>query len=268
MILALACAVAAITADSSSAEHYIGEGPARLAADGALGTFWVTQYKPTSPPLPHWVRLDLAAPCDVARVVAYPRQDGVTSGTARTYRLEILPETGSTWTNLAEGETGWSATALGASSTTVGRKVRAVRWTALSEITGGPWAALAEVELEAAPPPSSAVSMLVFGWDAVVDPRGPLDGYVLTVGGKSVTVPGHYIGRPKPGKPKVYPGELHPLHASLVRYFDWWEGAVLDACVRAKRGLHVSAECSNPVTVTWPEIKKLDGGKPSKEQRP
>jgi hypothetical protein len=64
----------------------------------------------------------------------------------------------------------------------------------------------------------------------------------------------------------VFPGELRPLHAALVRYFDFPAGTVAPVCVRAQRGGRQSP-CSNALMVTWPAVTHFDGGKPSKGQR-
>ena len=53
--------VTVVRADSS--ETQAGKHQARLAGDGAPATMWHTKWSGTPAPLPHWIVLDLGAPC-------------------------------------------------------------------------------------------------------------------------------------------------------------------------------------------------------------
>lgn len=92
--------------------------PAQAARvlDGAPGTFWHSQYTPTLPPLPHWLRLDLHGGLWwTGGLVVWPRQDTSANGMIKDYRVEGS-EDGTTWTVLASGT--WPAS----------RQPQTVRW--------------------------------------------------------------------------------------------------------------------------------------------
>jgi len=135
--------VGSITAQADSAET-LGQagGPAALAVDGQLTTFWHTQYVSTAPPLPHTLTLDLGAVlwCDGLRYL--PRQDpGQLNGTITSYRLEKSTDL-ITWSGVTSGTWG-----LNASEKIVrfpATQARYVRLVALLS-NGTPYASAAEV---------------------------------------------------------------------------------------------------------------------------
>ncbi len=79
------------TADSAEAGW-----PASAAIDGNPSTFWITPWRATSPPPPHWLQVDLGAARSVSGVRIVPRQDGVANGSIARFRVWTSPD-GTNW---------------------------------------------------------------------------------------------------------------------------------------------------------------------------
>jgi len=142
--------IGTITAQADSAET-LGQsgGPAALAVDGQLATFWHTQYVNAAPPLPHTLTLDLGAVlwCDGLRYV--PRQDGNHNGNLTSYRVETTTDL-VTWSVAASGT--WMEDSAEKTVRFPATKARYVRLVGVLS-NGTPYASAAEVGIFAAPVP-------------------------------------------------------------------------------------------------------------------
>ncbi|MCW3839567.1 discoidin domain-containing protein [Micromonospora yasonensis] len=148
--LRLSCAedatspVAVTYADS---QETVGEnGAATNTIDGDPNTIWHTQWRDSSPGYPHEIQVDLGAASSVCAFRYLPRQNGV-NGTVDRYEVYLSAD-GHTWGQpIASGRFG---------TTGQGEKwvplpetgARYVRFVALSEINGRPWAAAAEISAD------------------------------------------------------------------------------------------------------------------------
>jgi YVTN family beta-propeller protein len=91
-----------VTADSE--ERVAENGAAANAIDGNPSTIWHTQYQGSTPPLPHWLTIDLGGPFRLGGLRYLPRQDAGPNGTVAQYRV-LLSDDGVTWGNpVSEGD--------------------------------------------------------------------------------------------------------------------------------------------------------------------
>jgi hexosaminidase len=130
-------------------EELVGEGgnPAANLIDGDPATFWHTEWLEASPPHPHEVQVDLGQPTRMCAVRYLPRQSGA-NGTIADYEI-YLSDDGETWGDpVAAGEfsSGRDEKWVPITETTA----RYVRFVALSEVNGNPWASGAELSVDAA----------------------------------------------------------------------------------------------------------------------
>ena len=94
-----------ITADSEENNAAVlggGYRPAEHALDGNAQTMWHTSFSLGSPPMPHWVVVDMKAARAVRGFVYMPRSDGATNGTIAGFNFSGSND-GSNWTLLISG---------------------------------------------------------------------------------------------------------------------------------------------------------------------
>ncbi|KAL8734026.1 MAG: hypothetical protein Q9166_001787 [cf. Caloplaca sp. 2 TL-2023] len=70
--------------------------------DGNTGTFWHTQWMPTTVPLPHTITLDMKKSYNVNGLNYLPRQDGTSNGNIGQHLIQLSSD-GATWTTVASG---------------------------------------------------------------------------------------------------------------------------------------------------------------------
>jgi hypothetical protein len=119
------------------------------AIDGNPATYWHTRWTGTTDPLPHTITLNLNGTYAVKGFRYLPRQDGQTNGTIAQYRFETSMDNIS-WTMLSSGTLGADTTQKDIVIQT-SQQAKYVRLTALSEINGGPWTTIAELNIYGTP---------------------------------------------------------------------------------------------------------------------
>ena len=118
--------------------------PAGNAIDGNPATFWHTRYEPAIDSPPHSLTLDLGAPRKIRGLVYTPRRD---LANGRIAKFEIRTSTdGATWGEPVASGT-WPDGAKPQTVRFPETTARHLRLTALSEVNGGPWAAVAELDV-------------------------------------------------------------------------------------------------------------------------
>ena len=129
--------VTAATADSQDV-GYEAEG----VVDGQAHTLWHTEFRSRTPPLPHWLRLDMGQPMAVDGLRYLPRQDGNLHGAITAYVLEASLD-GATWIGVGRGT--WVGDSSAKEVRFPATKARFVRLTATASSDGLPYASAAEV---------------------------------------------------------------------------------------------------------------------------
>jgi hypothetical protein len=131
-----------------SQETSCGNYSAQHAFDGNPSTFWLTQYCPVSPALPHDIQIDLGATYQINGFQYLPRQDGSPNGNIGQYQFYISTD-GSTWgTPAAAGYLIISNTDFSQKQVTFAAVTgRYVRLHALTEVNGQSWTAAAEIRI-------------------------------------------------------------------------------------------------------------------------
>lgn len=132
------------------------KGAATNAIDGNSNTMWVTQYCGGAAALPHEIQIDLGAFYNLSAFQYLPRQDGCASGWISQYEFYVSSD-GANWgAPVASGTfdyTGYPIACPGAGvppprqvgfAPTVARYIRL---RALSEVSGNPWTAMAEINV-------------------------------------------------------------------------------------------------------------------------
>jgi lysophospholipase L1-like esterase len=121
-------------------------GAAVNAFDGNTNTIWHTQWCPSSPPTPHEIQINLGGMYNISGFRYLPRQDGGVNGRIGQYGFYVSTD-GTNWgTPVATGTFANSATEkLVSFTSTTGQYVRL---RALSEVNGGPWTSMAELNLQ------------------------------------------------------------------------------------------------------------------------
>ncbi len=129
----------------SASSSQRGEGDAAHLIDGDPDTYWHSRYDPVLDKHPHEVVIDFGATKSFKAVAYLPRQDGNVNGRVARYRLEASAD-GAAWTSLAEGTFPNSGERQ---VVPLGRTVEAryLRFTALSEVAGQPFASAAELDI-------------------------------------------------------------------------------------------------------------------------
>jgi glucose/arabinose dehydrogenase len=138
-------------------QETIGEnGAAANVLDGNLATHWHTKYTNGAPGHPHEIQLDLGSPRAVTNLAYTPRQTG-TNGRIGQYEIYVSNDPAAWGTPVATGTFPNSAAQQVVAFTP--RFGRYVRLRALSAIGGGPWTAVAELNVGAAPLPTGAMTV-------------------------------------------------------------------------------------------------------------
>ncbi len=207
-------------------QETVGEnGAAVNAIDGNPASKWVTQWSPTSAPLPHEIQINLGASYNLTAFQYLARQDGCANGWIKQYEFYVSTD-GVNWgTPVASGNFDYgnlSTSCPGAGvpgvmeiafAATTGQYIRL---RALSEIQLNPWTAVAELNVlgtssASNPPPSLAQvtvnpSIVVGGTSAQgrvsLSGPAPLGGAVVNLSSSdpsatvpaSVTVPANSTG--------------------------------------------------------------------------
>jgi hypothetical protein len=123
----------------------VDEGPAKDAIDGDPDTYWHTEYSPVTAQYPHEIVIDTGESKLIGGFRYLPRQDGGTNGRVKGYEFLVS----------LDGED-WSAATLGefpnertASMVVLKSAVRArfIKFRALSEQSGEPYASMAELDV-------------------------------------------------------------------------------------------------------------------------
>lgn len=132
---------------SYSSHEAANNAMAEYAIDGHPGTIWHTQWSPDSPKHPHEIVIDLGELCNIAgfKYLRRPADSG-DNGTIADYEFYVGMD-GSNWPNATakgrfdnsntEKEVIFAANVQG----------RYVRFVALSEVNGDPWASVAELNV-------------------------------------------------------------------------------------------------------------------------
>ncbi|MEV4059638.1 discoidin domain-containing protein [Nonomuraea dietziae] len=119
--------------------------PGTNVLDGNMSTFWHTQWSGTSPipSHPHEIQLDMKAARTVSGFTYLPRQDGSRNGWVHAYEFYASAD-GTNWGSpVATGTFAIDATLKTVRFPTV--PGRYVRFRALSEVNGNPWASCADL---------------------------------------------------------------------------------------------------------------------------
>lgn len=132
--------------------HYVdSEETARVdrtaenASDGDPSTFWHTAWSSNVTSYPHEIQVDLGASYSINGIRYLPRQDGKENGTIAKYSVYASND-GKTWGNaVAQGTFAKDSTEK--EVTFAATTARFVRFVALSEINGGPWTSMAELNI-------------------------------------------------------------------------------------------------------------------------
>ncbi len=197
-------------------QETVGENGAGVnAIDGNPASKWVTQWSPTSTPLPHEIQINLGASYNLTAFQYLARQDGCAKGWIKDYEFYVSTD-GVHWgTPVASGTFNYGNLSTGCPGTagvpgvmeiafaaTTGQYIRL---RAFSEIHGNPWTVVAELNVLGtadanAPPPSLAQvtvnpSIVVGGTSAQgrvsLSGPAPLGGAVVNLSSSdpSATVP-------------------------------------------------------------------------------
>ncbi|HYN97975.1 MAG TPA: discoidin domain-containing protein [Pilimelia sp.] len=142
---------------ASTEETVAADYRAVNAFDGNPATMWHTRYTPTAVPMPHQIQLDLGARYAVTNLYYLPRQDHPNGRVAR-YEVYVSNDP-TTWGGPVA--TGTFANAAAQQTVTFAAKTgRYVRLQTRSEVNGGPWSTVAELEVGVAPRlPQSALAV-------------------------------------------------------------------------------------------------------------
>ena len=123
-----------------------GEGDAKFAIDGNPDTYWHTRYSPGIDPYPHELVIDLGQSLRISGLTYLPRQDGGVNGTVKEFEIYV----GDSATHQAT-LAGKGIFREGQQKKTVrfraSVRARYLRFVALSEQNGGPWASAAELDI-------------------------------------------------------------------------------------------------------------------------
>lgn len=129
----------------SSQETGAENGSAVNAFDGNTTTKWHTKYTPTVTPYPHEIQINLNAVFTISTLKYLPRQDGSQNGRVKNYEVYVSTTIGNWGSPVATGTLANDAT----------EKIIAfpeksgqyVRFKAISEVNGNPWASAAEIKV-------------------------------------------------------------------------------------------------------------------------
>jgi hypothetical protein len=134
-----------ISADSQ--ETSAEDGKATNAFDGSTSTFWHTQYTGTATPYPHEIQIDLGATYALDGFRYLPRQDGSTHGMVAGWQFYASTDKTNWGAAIASGVFGSDGDTSEARVMFSKTTARYVRFVALSETNGNPWASVAELRM-------------------------------------------------------------------------------------------------------------------------
>ena len=125
-----------------------GNDSATNAFDGNSATTWVTEWCHSAPPAPHEIQIDLGANYTINGFQYLPRQDQYSNGNIANYQFYVSTD-GVNWgTALATGTLMTSASDKTQKQVSFADVVgRYVRLRALTEVNGGPWTIVAELNV-------------------------------------------------------------------------------------------------------------------------
>ena len=131
-----------------SSEQADSDEGAKMAIDGNKKTLWHSQWRPTSPEHPHSLTIDFGERLAVSGFLYTPRSDANRNGTLLGYRIELSGD-GTTWTTAKEAE--FQNMVNNPTERRVdfeqSHQAQYMRLTALSEVSGQPWASVAELDV-------------------------------------------------------------------------------------------------------------------------
>jgi hypothetical protein len=141
-----------------SQETVCGNYAAVNSFDGNTATFWHTQFCPTTPGTPHDIQINLGATYNISGFTYLPRQDGCSHGWISQYQFYVSAD-GVNWGNpVSSGTLNYGSAVTGCPGASVPPAIQVlfpstsahyVQLRALSEITGGPYISMAELNLVA-----------------------------------------------------------------------------------------------------------------------
>jgi hypothetical protein len=130
---------------ASSQETEGENGAAANAFDNSASTIWHTQYTGTTPKHPHELQIDLGASYELTALRYLPRQDKDDHGMVAQYQFYVSSDPANWGTAVASGTFNSDRTEKIVAFTK--KAGRYVRFVASSEINGGDWASVAELDL-------------------------------------------------------------------------------------------------------------------------
>ena len=134
-----------ISADSQ--ETSAEDGKAQNAFDGSTSTFWHTLYTGGATPYPHEIQIDLGATYALDGFRYLPRQDGSNHGMVANWQFYASTDKTNWGTAVATGVFGSDGDTSEERVMFTRTTARYVRFVALSEINGNPWASVAELRM-------------------------------------------------------------------------------------------------------------------------
>ena len=122
-----------------------GKEAAVMAIDGKLETHWHSQWNPKDAPYPHYLVVELPAALSVAGVTVQGRQDRENNGMIRQFTISVSSDK-VTWTEVMRGELTSSKNEQPVVFVAP-QQARYVKFVALNEHNGRPFAAISELGL-------------------------------------------------------------------------------------------------------------------------
>jgi hypothetical protein len=125
------------------------DGKGTNAFDDSASTLWHTQYTGSTPKHPHEIQIDLGAVYDLTTLRYLPRQDKDENGMVADYEFYVSLDSTQWGTAVASGT--FNADRSAKLVNFAKKAGRYVRFVALSEINGGSWTSVAELDLVGTP---------------------------------------------------------------------------------------------------------------------
>ena len=123
------------------------EGEPGNAVDGQDGSFWHSRWSKDAPSHPHWLAVDFGQALTFKTVTVLPRQGGNANGRIKDFEVYVSADGKSWGSPIAKGtwknNGGQQTVTLKAPAT-----ARHLKLVALSEVTGQPFASLAELDVQ------------------------------------------------------------------------------------------------------------------------
>ena len=128
-----------------NSEEVNDPGWAAMAIDNDVSTIWHTRWSTGNDPYPHFITLDLGRNYKLFEFIYLPRQDGGENGRVKNYELYLSENLIDFGAPIAVGSFENSA-APKVVKIQDGKEARYIRFRALSEVNGNPWASAAELD--------------------------------------------------------------------------------------------------------------------------